>query len=944
MKQYYGHKGTFWFVLFLIWSTYLSAQVTFEQSRDVHFGGSFHSENAISTADVNGDGYDDIVGYNSGQIFVTLLSENRQVGLSTSSLENLGTVWNIIVGDINNNGRNEIVISFFDSRRILILEYNGYELIESQRLLHDMYPQGANLSDINNDGWLDLFVCNDIGPNVIYYNDGNGLLLFAEILDYGDIDIEMTAGNYSSEWCDIDLDGDKDLYISKCYSSANTPDDKRRINQLYINDNNELIEQASSFNLASGIQSWVSEIEDFDNDGDFDVYVVNHNEANQLFENKGNNRFEEITGDIPLFYGFPNNAQSADFDNNGYVDIFIGGGRSDHAILWNYGNFNFEIESFNQKTNSSAIGDINRDGFIDLYTSYQLVGQSGPPNSVLLNKGNRNNYISCRLNGIESNKNGIGAILKLYSKSNAQLRELKAGEGYGIMNSLNVHFGLGEDEEIDSLVIDWPSGIKQVIVDIDVNMFYTITEGKCITTNATLAYAKDIICGDERLTLQLPAEYAGTAQWSQESKDVDIEIDDSGVTHLQISDSDQCLTQYDPVSIIKNPQQMDLEIIPQTNLACNGEEVILGTNTLSRVEWNDDIVATEYSIRDNGIYIATTTQSCTVQSDTILYEFVNPIWPNVMNDTVPAGELAMLTSSDENTYWYHDETSTEVMSQGSLLEIEDLQEDTTVYASSYVNIESPTLQQIGLELIQENVEFHIENINGGLDFTAIRDFKLESVDVFADAPGIRIIRILDKDDNVIFERDIFINEGRSRIEINHLISKGEDYFITTSTNQNQISFGYNSPSLAIHEIGNESSPFPYTISNLVSIHNSSFSELYYPYFFNWNVREVSLCESIRVPVSAIVEGPSHTSDADINRLSTYPNPVTNYVILDLPTDETKRVNIILFDALGNRIDSFHNVICENQIKLDMLHYSSGLYIIHIVNVIDNSSFAVKVLK
>lgn len=937
----------FWIFFTLLAFTSAIGQVNFEETRNFQFNESVVTQTTVSMADVNGDGWDDLVGLDDGQLFISLSSSNRVSTDTRIYLNNLGTGINILVGDINRNGINEIVISYFGSQdKIDIYELNpetlDLELLESIAI--DIYPQGANLVDINNDGWLDLFLCNDVGPNLIFYNDTNGFFMTGQSLSIETEDLALTSGNYSSEWSDIDMDGDKDLYISKCSAQVSSPDDPRRINNLFVNENGNLSERASSMGLSSGSQSWVTEIEDFDNDGDMDLYIVNHNDRNQCFENLGDNNFREITNALPIFEDVPNNAQAADFDNNGYIDILVGGGLSRHVMLWNYGSFNFEMEELSFRTGSSAIGDIDRDGFIDIYSSFKISNEASIPNTLLKNDGNGNSFASFCLIGLESNTNGIGSILQVHTSSLVQTKELKAGEGYGIMNSLNVHFGLGNTDIIDSLIILWPSGIKQVHSNIEANNFYTISEGKCITKNKCFVPDTNIICNDESIDINLPDNYSGFASWSTGVSNSTLQVDASLTVHLQVN-NDGCLTQYAPISILKNPIESKLEIIPEKTIACLGEEIELITNFSEAVEWSNNQISASTTITTSQSVIAKSQGSCINNSDTIDFEFIEVDIPHFVNDTVPLGESAILTSGSMNTYWYGSQDDLNPIAEGAFYEIERLEQDETVYAATFAS-QSPASQFGGLSSDPMFEEFHHSSLNGSLEFTALVDFFLESVEVNSEAAGIRTIRINRMDGTRLFEKEYDIDVGTQTIQIGQLICQGEGYIMTTSTNQNQRSFGYNSPSFSIRQIDDQTGTYPYITANLLSIPTSSFGTFYYPYFYNWQIREAELiCESDRSPVYAIVEDPSSVLGEDtLGNLSYYPNPIQNILTVEIPNPSAPVLLTEIFTTSGSKVRSELTEIIDNQLIIYMHSIDVGTYMIKISDPESNIFSMIKVIR
>jgi hypothetical protein len=116
------------------------------------------------------------------------------------------------------------------------------------------------------------------------------------------------------------------------------------------------------------------------------------------------------------------------------------------------------------------MGDFNNDGFIDVANASTLF--MGVPNG--------NNYITLNMRGVESNKNGIGARITLYTPSGQQIRDIRSGEGFRYLHSLNGHFGIGQDTQIDSITVCWPSGIFDKIIAPAINQNLLLIEGENI--------------------------------------------------------------------------------------------------------------------------------------------------------------------------------------------------------------------------------------------------------------------------------------------------------------------------------------------------------------------------------------------------------------------------------------------------------------------------------
>ncbi len=159
----------------------------------------------------------------------------------------------------------------------------------------------------------------------------------------------------------------------------------------------------------------------------------------------------------------------ADFDNDGYVDILSNGN-----ILFNNGDFtftNYADSGIEQNIPpSGAIGDANNDGFLDVFSNGQ----------IHLNNSNSNNWIKINTVGTISNINGIGARVEIQTTNGTQIRDVRSGEGFEFMSSLNTHFGIGALTSINSITIYWPSGTVDFIANPAINTMHVITEGSAL--------------------------------------------------------------------------------------------------------------------------------------------------------------------------------------------------------------------------------------------------------------------------------------------------------------------------------------------------------------------------------------------------------------------------------------------------------------------------------
>jgi len=121
-----------------------------------------------------------------------------------------------------------------------------------------------------------------------------------------------------------------------------------------------------------------------------------------------------------------------------------------------------------------AIGDLNNDGFLDVQYN----------NQVYFNVPNGNNWIKINLQGIQSNRNGIGARVEIYGPFGKQIREIKSGNGFSQQSTLNAHFGLGTATVVTKIIVRWPSGLVDTILNPTINDASIIVEGSTLASES----------------------------------------------------------------------------------------------------------------------------------------------------------------------------------------------------------------------------------------------------------------------------------------------------------------------------------------------------------------------------------------------------------------------------------------------------------------------------
>jgi hypothetical protein len=308
-------------------------------------------------------------------------------------------------------------------------------------------PEGKNLSvgaaDYDNDGWPDLFVANDGLDAYLYHNERNGT--FKEI---GVVSgMALTAqGRVMAAMCislgDYDNDGWLDLYIS---------DFQRSSDHLWHNEGSgffaEVSDQAGITRPTHDVLSFGGGFFDYDNDGWLDIFIANghvypeveqaspeihYKQTNMLFHNESNGKFVETTK----------------LAGSGFQTPYVGRG--------------------------VAFADLDNDGFLDV-----VVANNGDPPLLLQNGGgNGSHFINFKLIGTKSNRDAMGARIKILGGGISQIREIAGGGSYLSQSDLRTNFGLGKTNRLESVEVNWPSGQRQLFRNVEADKFYLIEEGK----------------------------------------------------------------------------------------------------------------------------------------------------------------------------------------------------------------------------------------------------------------------------------------------------------------------------------------------------------------------------------------------------------------------------------------------------------------------------------
>jgi len=863
-------------------ATSLSGQISFTNQTDLLSPVNHFSGVAIAVLDMNGDGLDDVARLSQGtDLNIQFQSSANQAFLASSMTPLPGNdTWGICAADVDNDGLGDLLTGG---------QYNGVKIVRSNSngsfqiqniTTPGIFVQAVNFADINNDGWLDAFVCHDDGVSKIFGNNGNGSFSHQpNWINLTTVPGSDNSGNYGSVWSDVNNDGHLDLYIAHCRQGINDPTDPRRINQLFLNNGNGTYSQdiTNTSGLRIGAQSWTADFGDIDNDGDFDCFITNHDVSSQLLENDGSGHFSDITdasGLLNAVQGLPIQGVFRDFDNDGYVDIIVAG--TTHYLFRNQGNKTFGTLTNpfgNNQIESFAIGDLNGDGFQDVYAGYAHIytTPSTIPDALWINNGNNNHFYALSLRGQQSNRSGVGAKVQLYSALGIQTREVRAGESYGISNSLQIHFGMGQITTIDSVVVNWPSGIRDVLYQPAVDQFAILYEGNCVApTVSVVADGPTTFCTGESVNLQLSDPFVNYL-WNTGDTTAVLTVTDQGAYSVTITNNEGCTAISGLVFITVDPIQIPgIEALSDT-VFCAGGSVVLTCTDATEYLWNTGATTQTITVSQSGSYQVAAKGLCNFfNSAQIQVNVLAPPLPIVFPDTILINETAMLLAEGDQISWYDSQTSSTLLGTSDTLWTPSLTENTTYWVSNTTLYGLPN-DFVGM-VNHEGSAMSDNNYNGGLIFDCFEPFTLAKTKVITNVGGERQIELRAQNGAVIASKIVDILSGTTIIDLGFEVPVGTDFLLTTNQTFNSSSLGSLGPQLRRSSLG---CAFPYEIPGIVSIKNSTFNTERYYYFYDWEIAfDGYECTSDRVPVTVVVEDNSSVSPLPIwaSGLRIFPNP------------------------------------------------------------------------
>lgn len=490
----------------------------------------------VAVFDYNNDGLLDIFFTNGAAIpslkktgpeYSNRLFRNNGDGTFTdvtkqAGLEGIGYSMGVAVGDYDNDGYDDLYVAGVNQNQLFHNNGNGTFTDVTQKAgvsgvvpgLGKPWAVAAGWFDYNNDGLLDLIVINYLNydiktastckvrgipsycspndfrgtPNILYRNNGDGT--FTDVSQQSHL-AQYIGKGMGVAFADYDGDGYTDIFISNDTfpnfllhnNGDGTFTDVALQAGVAYNDNGKTV-------AGMGV-----DFRDLDNDGKPDIFqTAMFGDTFSLYHNLGDGQFDDDTGKSGLTVLTSRltawGAGAYDFDNDGKKDLFIAGSEIlDNSmeiagrpfalrdeIFRNKGGLAFEDSSTGLPKaaphRGAAFGDFNNDGRIDAVVSVI----NGPPELLINRSKNNNHWITLKLVGVKSNRDGLGTRVKVTTAHGVQYNQATTAVGYNSSSDKRVHFGLGADAIVQEIDLSWPSGIKQHLTNIKADQILTVTE------------------------------------------------------------------------------------------------------------------------------------------------------------------------------------------------------------------------------------------------------------------------------------------------------------------------------------------------------------------------------------------------------------------------------------------------------------------------------------
>lgn len=468
---------------------------------------------------------------------------------------------------------------------------------------------GASWGDYDLDGDLDLYLCaydglmnsSDQEDNNHFYRN-NGDFQFEDVTASSGLAAEY-ALSFQSIWLDINHDLYPDLFVIN---------DKNMPNKLYLNNTDGTFTDISeSSGMDVLMDAMTISCADFNQDGYLDIFITNSNVTfnaslgTLLFVGGPDNTFTEASEahGLKLLNTFTWGANWMDIDNDGDLDLYVTEAQPLNPNLDDHLFVNQGAESGFQFIENNALlegflpvdshgissGDPNNDGYVD----FCVTTNQGDPFRYFVNQGGENNFLKVNLSGVLSNSMGVGSWISTYAQGQAQTQYTFCGENYLGQNSYTKIFGLGSAQMVDSVIVEWPSGVVDRLYDLDINQTLSISEGESFEVPFLEGQTFYHLCVGDSLSLSFV--HPNFLSWSDGTLENEITITASGSYWANFSTPLNQVMESNAVSITFH--ELQAPAFSTENVSCFGGadgslaiELEAGQNLIYQNQVLDDAV------------------------------------------------------------------------------------------------------------------------------------------------------------------------------------------------------------------------------------------------------------------------------------------------------------------------------------------------------------------
>lgn len=729
--------------------------------------------------------------------------------------------------------------------------------------------RSVHAADVNLDGWLDLYVVNMNEANEFWMSDGEGGFTDGYLAS-GATDNLIGMG---ALFLDIENDGDLDLYLTH---------DGNQANKLYINDGTgSFTNQAGAWGLNLAAQGMGVDATDLNHDGYLDLYISN-NLPNDLFINPGPQGdgpivpFENITetagvGDWGMGWG----TAFIDHDHDGERDLYVANeyffSPYPNLLYHNNGDLTFTdiaeghpIES-QYSGYATVVADFDENGTEDLLVVNTLVS-TNPGCQLFLNEDLEHHWIGFELEGVVSPRDAAGARVVVHAAPDfVRTDQSFIGYSYSSCGPLTFNFGLADHASVDSVEFFWPSGLRTVMLDPQVDAYHTVLETPCLGLSPELDWPETVqLCPGDSAVFSIPDGWAASSWTGGEDGAGGRVFSEPGIAQALLSSGNGCsvLSPAVPVSVVAaEPPVIELD---GPSKYCSGtiRRLTVQGQHLD-VLWSNGIgTDTLYQAMSDTLTVQTTNLCghVDISEPVMLAVFDAPLEPIIPTAVVPTGTAYTFepTVLDDAVLHWHapwgpnawqdllagtTETVGPFISSGPTFTTAPLGGSTGWWVQAHA--QRDIREGSGGKLTSSSGGF-IDSDTYGLRFDVHEPIVIETVRMRAGSAGQRVIHVTQPQLGTILSKTVSLEAGWNTVNLGFALEAGEDYGLMAEAEALDLWRDNAAGELA----------YPYDLEGMATITSSTIPNAaglgYYYFFYDWSIRSQGLtCKSD--PVVAFVE-------------------------------------------------------------------------------------------